>query len=272
MTKEISSTCTTAARNASFSSRWGWYRDLISVLLHKELEVRYKSSILGYLWSIMNPLAQAAVFYLVFSVYMRFAVAHYLVALLAALFAWQWFTNSVLQGPHTFLANPTLVKKVSSPRYIIPLVTVLQDMVHFLISLPVFLVFKLTDGLLPAVNWIWGIPSLTLITFITIYGICLLLGTLNLFLRDIGNLVGILVNILFFSCPIMYVLDVVPKEYLIYFKINPIAPLFISWRALLLNNTFGDEFLLLSIGYAAIFLVMGIWVYKKLEYKFAEVM
>lgn len=70
----------------------------------------------------------------------------------------------------------------------------------------------------------------------------------------------------------MYVLDVVPKEYLIYFKINPIAPLFISWRALLLNNTFGDEFLLLSIGYAAIFLVMGIWVYKKLEYKFAEVM
>ena len=137
MTKEISSTCTTAAQNASFSSRWGWYRDLISVLLHKELEVRYKSSILGYLWSIMNPLAQAAVFYLVFSVYMRFAVAHYLVALLAALFAWQWFTNSVLQGPHTFLANPTLVKKVSSPRYIIPLVTVLQDMVHFLISLPV---------------------------------------------------------------------------------------------------------------------------------------
>ena len=125
MTKEISSTCTTAAQNASFSSRWGWYRDLISVLLHKELEVRYKSSILGYLWSIMNPLAQAAVFYLVFSVYMRFAVAHYLVALLAALFAWQWFTNSVLQGPHTFLANPTLVKKVSSPRYIIPLVTVL---------------------------------------------------------------------------------------------------------------------------------------------------
>lgn len=271
MTKE-SSSMRVPDHDDSPSSSWGWYKDLISVLLHKELEVRYKGSVLGYLWSIMNPLAQAAVFYLVFSVYMRFAVDHYLVALLAALFAWQWFTNSVLQGPHTFLANPTLVKKVSSPRYIIPLVTVLQDMVHFLISLPVFLVFKIADGLSPAVNWVWGIPCLTLITFVTIYGICLFLGTLNLFLRDIGNLVGIVVNILFFSCPIMYVLDVVPKEYLIYFKINPIAPLFISWRTLLLNNTFGDEFLLLSIGYAAIFLLLGILVYRKLEYKFAEVM
>jgi len=240
--------------------------------LHKELTVRYKGSLLGFLWSVMNPLALAGVYYVVFGIYMRFNTPHYIIALLAALFPWQWFSNSVMQGPFLFLSNPTLVKKVAFPRQAIPLVINLQDMVHFFMSLPVFLIFKLADGMYPAWNWLWGIPLLSLITLLTVYGICLFTGTINLFFRDLGNLVAIAVNVVFFATPIFYVLDTVPSQYLIYFKWNPIAPLFIAWRALLMNNTFDEEFLLLSICYSIVFFSIGMVTYHRFQKKFAEVM
>lgn len=91
--------------------KWIWHRDLMLVLLHKELTVRYKGSALGFVWSLLNPLSQALVFYLVFSIFLHINTPHYFLALLAALFPWQWFCNSVNQGPFVFLANPTLVKK-----------------------------------------------------------------------------------------------------------------------------------------------------------------
>lgn len=252
--------------------RWLWYWDLLQVLLHKELTVRYKGSLLGFVWSLMNPLALAGVYYVVFGVYMRFDTPHYVIALLAALFPWQWFSNSVTQGPFLFLNNPTLVKKVAFPRQTIPLVINLQDMVHFFMSLPIFLAFKLAEGMYPDWNWLWGIPLLSLLTLMTIYGMCLFTGTLNLFFRDLGNLVAIVVNVLFFGTPIFYVLDKVPKEYIVYFKWNPIAPIFISWRALLMNNEFNDEFLMLSVYYAIFFFSIGIITYSRFQKKFAEVM
>ncbi|MFT4300510.1 MAG: ABC transporter permease, partial [Desulfovibrio sp.] len=206
-------------------SKWRWYRDLLQVLLHKELTVRYKGSLLGFVWSLLNPLAYALIFYLVFSVYMRFQVDHYLVALLAAMFPWQWFVNSVNEGPHIFAANPTLIKKVAFPRQAIPLVMILQNMVHFCIALPVYAAFMIADGLMPGIIWLWGIPLLIGITLITIYGMCLLLGSVNLFFRDLGNMTTIITQMAFFATPIMYTLGQVPKHYYWCLKVNPVAPI-----------------------------------------------
>ena len=126
--------------------KWIWYRDFVLVLLHKELTVRYKGSLLGFMWSILNPLAQAYIFFIVFGIYMRMNVPHYIVALLAAMFPWQWFCNCVNEAPFTFLANPTLVKKVAFPRGAIPLVMNLQNMVHFCLSLPIYVLFMFWRG------------------------------------------------------------------------------------------------------------------------------
>lgn len=254
------------------SKNWVWYRDFMLVLLHKELSVRYKGSFLGFFWSILNPLAQAYIFYLVFGIYMRFNVPHYIVALLAAMFPWQWFCNSVNEGPFTFLANPTLVKKVAFPRLAIPLVMNLQNMIHFCLSIPIYVLFMLSEGLYPGWIWLWGVPLLMLLTLLFIYGLCLLLGSLNLFLRDIGNLVAIVMQIAFFGTPIMYVLSTVPQEYYWCFKLNPVAPLFICWRDLLMNNTFSQEWLLPAAGYSLLAFLIGLLCYKMLNRRFAEVM
>ena len=252
--------------------KWIWYKDLILVLLHKELVTRYKGSALGFLWSLMNPLAQAGIFYIVFNVYMRFAIPNYLIVLLAALFPWQWFSNSIICSPNTYVLNPTLVKKVAFPRQTIPLVTNLQDMVHFCMALPVFVVFKLSYGLYPAWSWLWGIPLLMILSLATIYGASLFLGSINLFFKDLGNLTSILVNILFYGTPILYTLEQVPEKYHIIIKCNPLAPILISWRTLLYDNTFLPDYLLLAAFYASVILALGAWVYSKLNKRFAEVM
>lgn len=249
-----------------------WYLDLLRVLLRKELAVRYKGSILGYVWSILNPLAQASVFYLVFSVYMRIQMDHPLVAFLSALFPWQWITNCLSEAPFTFLANPSLVKKVAFPRQTIPLVMNLQNMVHFCIALPVYVVFMLADGLVPGLTWLWGIPALLCLTLFSVYGLSLFLGTINLFFKDIGNLVTIIIQLAFFATPIMYTFAQVPVEYHWCFKLNPLAPMVICWRSLLMDNTINMEFLLCAIGYTTIFCFLGVSVFKKLQRRFAEVM
>lgn len=252
------------------NEKWQWYRDMLSVLLHKELTVRYKGSLLGFVWSLLNPLAQALVFYVVFNIYMRFQIEHYLVTLLAAMFPWQWFVNCVNEGPHCFSGNPTLIKKVAFPRQAIPLVMNLQNMVHFCIALPIYVVFMLADGLRPGLIWLAGVPLLLLLTLVTIYGISLFLGSLNLFFRDLGNLTVILTQIAFFGTPIMYTLAQVPEQYYWCFKANPSAPIIICWRSLLLENSINLEFLPFAILFAVFFLILGLLCFKKLQHRFAE--
>lgn len=253
------------------SKKWEWHKDLLHVLVQKELSTRYKGSFLGFFWSVLNPLANAYVFYIVFGLFMRMNVPHFIVLLLSAMFPWQCFSNCVNQGTMTFISNPTLVKKVAFPRQAIPLVLILQNMVHLLLSFPIYLAFMFWEGMYPNLNWLWGVPLLFLLTLVYCYGLALFLGTLNVFFRDLGNLVTILMQVAFFGTPIMYVLSIVPEQYLWIFKVNPAAPLFICWRSMLAFNEMDPQWLAFSCGYALLFLVLGIMVFRKLQYRFAEV-
>lgn len=249
-----------------------WYKDILTVLIRKELAVRYKNSFLGYLWSLLNPLTTAFIFYVIFGVYMRLGTKNYIVVLLSALFPWQWFSNSVGQSPLSFLSNITLVKKVAFPRQLIPLVTVLQDMVHFLIALPIFLGFMFYHGLYPGWQWLYGVPILLLLTLSQLYGLSLFFASVNLFFRDLGNLVTIFINLAFYGTPVMYTIAHVPAAYLPYFKLNPVAPLFICWRGMLVENTFDPAFLPYAFGYSALSLALGLGAYALLNKRFAEAM
>lgn len=251
--------------------KWRWYLDLLRVLVRKELNVRYKGNALGYMWSVLNPLANAYIFYVVFGIMLRMNVPHFIVLLLAALFPWQAFSNSIMESTTTFLANPTLVKKIAFPRAAIPLVVNAQNYVHLLLSFPIYLAFMFYEGLYPGWNWLWGIPALLLLTFISSYGISLLFGTLNVFFRDLRNLVGIFIQLAFFGTPIMYVLSAVPESYMWVFKVNPIAPLFICWRSMLVESSVQMEWFMPAVGYAILFVICGYLVFHFLKFRFAEV-
>jgi len=248
------------------------YIDLITVLTEKEMKVKYKSNFFGYLWSIGHPLAFAFVFYIAFKVVMKIQMEGYVLFLIAGLFPWQWFSNSTNVSTTVFLANSSIIKKVSFPRNIIPLTIVLQDMIHFVLSIPVIVFFLYLYHKSPSLTWLYGIPLLLGIQFLMTYGVSLMISSINLFFRDLERLTSICTTLLFYFTPIIYPETMVPEKYKPLINLNPLAPLMISWRDLFLNGTLKPASLMVSLTYSIFALVLGYMVYKKLSWKFAEVL
>ncbi len=248
------------------------YIDLIIILTQKEMKVRYKSSFLGYLWSIIQPLAFAYVFFVAFKIVMRIEMENYTLFLITGLFPWQWFSNSVSIAPATFLANSSIIKKVSFPRNAIPLSIVMQDALHFILSIPVIFFFMFLYDTTPSLSLLYGIPLLLSIQFLMTYGLSLLFSSLNLFFRDLERLIAILLMFVFYFTPIIYTESMIPDKYKSLINLNPIAPLMISWRNLFLEGTLDPASIMYSIIYSVLAYAIGYTVYKKLSWKFAEVL
>lgn len=166
---------------ATMNRRLQYYIDLLLVLTQKDLKVRYKSSILGYLWSVGHPLAFALVFFVAFKVVVKIPIEDYALFLITGLFPWQWFANSVNASPMILLGNASIIKKVNFPRYFIILTQVIQDMIHFLLAIPVIIIFLFLYHKTPHISWLYGIPLLLTAQFFIIYGICLIIASTNLF-------------------------------------------------------------------------------------------
>jgi len=248
------------------------YLDLIIVITQKELKSKYKNNVLGYFWSIAHPLAFALVFYIAFKIVIKIPLQDYMVFLISGLFPWQWLATSVGTAPTVFLANVSIIKKVNFPRNIIPFTIVLQDMIHFVLSIPVIVLFMLIYNITPGWIWLVGIPLLLIIQFIFIYGVALAISSLNLFFRDLERLTGIFITLAFYFTPIIYPETMIPAKYAKLVNLNPLTPLMASWRNLFLHNQLDFMQLAISFAYALLFLAIGSIIYKKLSWKFAEVL
>jgi lipopolysaccharide transport system permease protein len=249
-----------------------YYLDLIIVLTQKEFKVRYKSSFLGYLWSIGHPLAFAFVFLIAFKIIMRIQVEDYALFLIAGLFPWQWFSNSVNASPVVFLGNATIIKKVNFPRNLMPFTQVLEGMIHFVLAIPVIILFLFIYYKSPSFSWFYGIPLLLIVQFFMTYGISLIVSSTNLFFRDLERLIYIFTTLLFYFTPIIYPETMIPEKYKALTNLNPLSPLMINWRNLFLYGKLESTYLGISLGYALVAFLFGYWVYKRLSWKFAEVL
>ncbi len=254
------------------NSRIQRYIDLIIVLTQKEMKVRYKSSFFGYLWSIGHPLAFAFVFFIAFKIVMKIQMENYALFLIAGLFPWQWFANSINASPMFFLGNASLIKKVNFPRNIIPFTIVLQDMIHFILSIPVILLFTFIYHKSPSLSWLYGIPLLLSVQFLMTFGVSLMISSVNLFFRDLERLTSIFVTLLFYFTPIIYPETMIPEKYKSFINLNPLSPLMISWRNLFLNGTLEPVSLTVVFAYSIFAFMLGYMVYRKLSWKFAEVL
>jgi lipopolysaccharide transport system permease protein len=249
-----------------------YYIDLLLVLTKKEMKVKYKSSFLGYLWSVANPLAFAFVFYIAFKVVMKIQMEEYVLFLITGLFPWQWFANSINASSMVFLSNTSIIKKVNFPRQVLPLAAVLQDMIHFILAIPVIILFMLIYHHPISWGWIYGIPALLGAQFLMTYGLSLVISSANLFFRDIERITTIFTTLLFYFTPVIYAETMIPERYKVWVNLNPLAPLTISWRRLFLTGNLEAGDLFVSYAYGIIFFGVGFFVYKKLSWKFAEVL
>jgi lipopolysaccharide transport system permease protein len=185
----------------SISNPFGRYFDVLIALTQKELRVRYKSYLLGYVWSLAQPLAFACVFYFAFKVAMKVQTKDYVLFLLSGLFPWQWISNSINVSPMMFLMNASIIKKVNFPRSAVVVALVLQDAIHFIFSLPILIVFGLIYGRTPSLTWIVGLPFLLLLQVGCLTGYALFIASLNIFFRDLERLTSLLMTILILPLP-----------------------------------------------------------------------
>lgn len=252
------------------STSFRYYLDLVSVLTQKEIKVRYKNSFFGYLWSVAYPVAFTFVFFVAFKIVMKVPMENYPLFLISGLFPWQWFSNSVLSSSTCFLANASLIKKLTFPRLVIPLVSVLNEMIHFVLSVPVVIIFLVYYGSRPCTSLLYWFPILLSVQFLLTYGISLAVGSINLFFRDLERLVGILTTLIFYFTPIIYSEEMVPGSLRGLLKLNPVAPIMVNWRNLFLNGTIDHRLLLYSFCHAIVFFLFGYVVYRRLSVRFAE--
>jgi lipopolysaccharide transport system permease protein len=244
--------------------------DVISVLLSKEIKLRYRGTILGIVWSLANPIAFTAVLYIAFKRVLQVDIQNYPLFILSALFPWQWLSNSISAAPMLFISNASLIKKLPFPKTALCVAVVFNDMIHFAITIPLFALLLLLSSQGPALNWLLGIPVLMASQLCLTVAIVIIIATLNAFLRDLEQLVRVLLLLLFYVTPVLYPVSMVPPglEWLIW--LNPFSSVIVSWRALLVENTL-SPYIIIAMAHASLALLIAIPIYKKTEWKLAEV-
>lgn len=255
-----------------FKKDFRYYFDLYYVLAQKEFKVKYKASIIGYFWSVISPLIQGLVFFLAFGIFMRFPQKNYLLFLLSALYPWQWISNSLSHAPKVFLSNPALVKKIYFPRFFMPTTNVFQEMIHLLFALPVYFLFVLLYGLPLSPALIVYIPLMLLVTYITVASLSVVFAYVNVYVRDLENIIPLGLQMLFFLTPVIYPVTAVPEKIRLILYCNPFFSLIMTWRSVLLEGIMPWDSLGIALLVALISFVFGAYTHKHLSWKLAELL
>ncbi len=252
------------------------YRELIYSLTKKELKVKYRGSVLGFLWSLLNPILVMVVYSFVFAIIMRLGVEEYAIFLISALLGHNFLANSVSFGASSIVANGNLVNKIYFPREILPLSIVFANLVNFLFEL-IALFIVLTILGYKFYMFLYLLPLIIFIQFFLVAGSTLLVSALNVFFRDLQHLISIILMVWFFATPIIYPLDMVPETFRSILYFNPMTVFVIMYRNIFYHVKYTEgfgfpptPFIIYAVGVSLLVFFVGYFVFKKLEPRFAE--
>ncbi|MCD2442617.1 ABC transporter permease [Agromyces sp. SYSU K20354] len=247
------------------------YRHALWLLTTRDLKVRYSTSALGYLWSVLDPLIMAGIYWFVFTqVFQRpVGTEPYIVFLLSALLPWMWFNGAVSDSTRAFLKDAKLIRSTKIPRTIWVNRIVLSKGIEFLLALPVLALFVIVFyviGLGASVHWELALfPLAILLQAILTAGIALIVAPLVVFFRDLERAVKLVLRFLFYASPIIYGVTDLPSELHFWAAFNPLSGIFGLYRA----GFYPDELDWFNVAIAAVmsvgFLVAGLWVFRSTE-------
>ncbi|MCH2216306.1 MAG: ABC transporter permease [Flavobacteriales bacterium] len=214
------------------------YLSVARNIVIKELKLKYKQSLLGFLWSMITPLVFLAIFNFVFSTAFM-DIENYSLYVLTGLIFWQFFANATNQTIQSFIRNSNIIKTINIPIFLYPVSSILTEIVGLVISLVPFWVLMYFFGLEFSWHFVLLIPSIALFSMFS-YGLSVFLGVLNVYLRDVSILWNTLNPALFYLTPIAYDDSIIPANYLIYLKLNPLYHFFRIFRDILYDNQVPD--------------------------------
>lgn len=247
------------------------YRSLVRNLVTKDLKVRYKNSVLGFLWSLLNPLLMMLVYTLVFTKIFPSGVNNFEIFVLVGLLPWNWCARSLSGCATSLLDNSTIIKKVYFPRVLLPVSVVASEAINFLLAVPVLFVLMGIFGL-PFTPWIAYLPVLFVIQAMLLIGIGLFLAGLNVVFRDTGVILEVLILAWFFLTPVFYDLQrTYPSVAGWVYRLNPMASIITQYRTILYDGGQPDLFFDIRAG-ATCFVIMmlGYFFFMSLNRRLGE--
>jgi lipopolysaccharide transport system permease protein len=253
------------------------YRGLIQSLIARELTARYRGSVLGFFWSFINPLMLLGIYTFVFATVLPNEdkrTVPYSVFMFCGILPWTWFSSSLLEGSSSLIAGGNLIKKVLFPAEVLPIVSVIANMVHFFLGLAILVLFMIGRGHAPDWTDLPWFPVIVIVQLIFTLGCVLILSALTVHFRDLRDLLSNLLTLWFFATPIIYpYFKPAVEQYSWLFKINPFFHIVVSYQEVLFfPGPFGHLTSLLKLGgLSVLFFLAGYWLFDRLRDSFAEV-
>lgn len=243
------------------------YRGFVIGSVKREFQAKYRNSLLGAAWNVINPLSMIIVYTVIFAEVMRAKLPGidnsfaYSIYLCAGILSWGFFSEITTRAQNVFIENANLLKKISFPRTILPVVVLANATLNFVIVSFLFLVFLIISGNFPGWVILAAIPILIL-QIIFAMGLGMVLGLLNVFFRDVGQFFSIFLTFWFWLTPIVYPVTILPESMRVYLVLNPMAPIIAGYQTIFVNHALPDW---LSLGptvfLAGLLCLLGFYLY-----------
>jgi ABC-type polysaccharide/polyol phosphate export permease len=249
------------------------YRLLIQSLVGRELKARYRGSVLGFFWSFINPLLLLLTYVLVFTVVIPQnhpkAMEPFALFFFCGILPWTWFSSSLLESSGVLIAGGNLIKKVLFPAEVLPVVTVFANLAHFVLGLPILLVFVIYYGRLTPEALLLPLPVLVQLVFTL--GLALAISALTVHFRDIQNILGHLLHLLFFASPVLYLYGERTGAIRKFLRLNPMSHILVSYQQILFDGNFDHwEGLGMAALAAIATFALGAFLFERLRDTLAE--
>jgi len=251
------------------------YRGLISSLVARELKARYRGSVFGFLWSFINPLLLLLIYTFVFTTVIpneEPRTKPYALFMFSGILPWTWFATSLSDAAGSLLAGGNLIKKVLFPAEVLPIVSVLANMVHFFFGLTILVFFLLVYRHYPSPSDLVWFPVAVAVEFVFATALALLLSALTVHFRDIRDILANVLTLWFFATPIIYPwFQPNVQRFHTLFNVNPFTHLAVAYQEILFFGHIGHWRWLLALGAGSIVLFLACyWVFDRLRDSFAE--
>lgn len=247
------------------------YREMIFSLVRKDLRGRYKGSVLGFLWTFVNPLLQLAVYTIVFSTIMRQGIEKYYLFLFVALIPWIFFSSALTGGSSTVLDQKDMVKKIYFPREVLPVAYVTSCFFNMLFCFVIVFAVVICAGVPLRFNTLIFLPLILLVEYVLALGVAFFASAVTVYFRDLQHILGIVSMAWMYFTPVIYSSDIVPEQYETLFRINPMTPVIEAYRSILYYGRIPDlQMLLTGLGEGVLGLVVGLVVFELLKRHFVE--
>lgn len=248
------------------------YKELIKNLVVRDLKVRYKRSILGVFWALLEPLILMILFTVVFSILLRIRIENYPVFVLCGILPWVFFSSALTYSADSIAGNASLIKKIFFPREIIPLTVIFSRLVNFLVSLLFLFIFMIVFKIKFTYCLVY-LPLIVGIQLLLILGLALFCSSLNTFYQDVGFILQFILFGWFYLTPIFYPVSMVPERYFFLYMLNPMATIVHSYRNVIFYGAPPEGgYLVITVATSLVVFFIGITFFRRLESRFAEVL